>query len=221
MVTFDHPAVTLDNIEFGYRKTAPLFTNFNMSISSGKMTALTGPSGCGKSTLLYIIAGLLSPHAGTITVDGTEIFSMTDKERSKFRATHTGFVFQDFVLDPRRSILDAVLEPCIYANYDEHSYKDRARRLLDSLGVLAPETSTPLEISGGQAQRVALARAVLLNPSVIFADEPTGNLDKNSATIVLDALINLTTQGTSVLVVTHDDRVTERADNVVRLDRVA
>ncbi|VEI13045.1 ABC transporter ATP-binding protein [Trueperella bialowiezensis] len=220
MTEFEETAVVLEHIRFGYRKRAPLFTDFDMSIPKGKMTAITGPSGCGKSTLLYIIAGLLRPYAGSITVDGVEILNMTDRECSRFRATQTGFVFQDFVLDPNRSILDAVLEPCIYANYDENSFKARARHLLDSFGVLAPETATPLEISGGQAQRVALARAVLLDPSVIFADEPTGNLDKDSAKIVLDVLHDLTTQGTSVIVVTHDDRVAERADHVVGLERV-
>lgn len=213
----DNTAITLKNISFTYHKRAPLFTNFNLSIPKEQLTAFTGSSGCGKSTLLYIISGLLRPKNGKIDINGTKILNLTDSQSSLFRATHIGFVFQDFVLDPRRSILDSVLEPCIYARKSKDLYTERANQLLDSLGVFAPKTATPLEISGGQAQRVALARAILLNPSVILADEPTGNLDQESTQIVLDTLLELSKKGTTVIIATHDTRVTEYAHNIVRV----
>lgn len=210
-------AVELENLNFSYRKRAQLFTDFSVAIPKGQMTALIGPSGCGKSTLLFMIAGFLRPQSGRIMVDGLDILSTTDARLSNFRATHIGFVFQDFVLDPRSSILEAVLEPCIYAHLCERSYITRARSLLEKLGVEAPSEATSMEISGGQAQRVGLARAVLLGPSIILADEPTGNLDRESARVVLDALMELTEHNTTVIIATHDDRVTTRAHNVVRL----
>ena len=189
-----------------------------ISIKAACLTAITGPSGCGKSTLMYILAGLLVPRKGRVTALGHDLFSLDDAARSAFRARNFGFVFQDFALDNHRSIIDNVLEPTLYAGADKQTYLPRAMELLDRFAVAERPDALPIELSGGQAQRVALARALLLEPKVIFADEPTGNLDSSSASIVFDALEEVAHTGASVLVVTHDERVRERCEEVVDLE---
>ena len=213
------PDATLQarGLTYGYRRDAPILDGLDLALDAGSMVALTGPSGTGKSTLLYLLSGLLTPWSGDVEVAGVRHGDLTDRARAKFRAREFGFVFQDVVLDQRRPILDSVLEPCLYARRPRRQYRDRGLALLAELGVELEATALPGEISGGQAQRVGVCRALLLEPTVIFADEPTGNLDNDSAAVVLDALRRATRGGGLVIVATHDDRVVARCDRRVEL----
>ena len=206
-----------EGITYGYRRGHPVLSAVDVSLESGQMVALTGPSGRGKSTLLYVLAGLLRPWSGRVLLDGVELAEVNDRERSALRARTCGFVFQDVVLDPRRRVLDSVLEPAMYAGRPASVWRERALELLDSMGVALQADSRPGEVSGGQAQRVGLCRALLMRPRVVFADEPTGNLDHESADVVLSALHNAAEEGAVVVIATHDDRVVERCTGRVRL----
>lgn len=204
-------------LRYGYRRDIAVLDRLDLTLDSGSMVALTGPSGTGKSTLLYLLSGLLTPWSGDVQVGRVRHGDLTDRARARFRAQNFGFVFQDVVLDQRRPILDSVLEPCLYARRPRRQYRDRGLALLAELGVELAATSLPGEISGGQAQRVGVCRALLLKPSVVFADEPTGNLDNESAAAVLDALQKATRRGGLVVVATHDDRVVARCDRRIEL----
>ncbi len=206
MLPHEAPVGTVD-LTYGYTRGRPVIEGLTASFAAGSMCALTGPSGTGKSTLLYLLAGMLTPWSGAVRFNGVELGSLSDPERSALRARQAGFVFQDFALDPRRTILDAVLEPCLYAGVPRETRIDRALALLDRLGVRDQSGSRPGEISGGQAQRVALCRALLLEPTAIFADEPTGNLDHESTQVVLGALAQAADSGCVVLIATHHDTV--------------
>jgi ABC-type lipoprotein export system ATPase subunit len=205
------------DLSYGYVRGRPLFSSLSVDLTPGRMTAITGPSGTGKSTLLYLLAGLLTPWSGSVVFHGRSQTELSDLERSRERAEHFGFVFQDFALDPRRTILDAVLEPCLYTTRSKQLLVDRALRLLGRMGVELQAGSRPGEISGGQAQRVGVCRALLLEPHVIFADEPTGNLDHGSADVVLSALEEAAADGCTVLIATHDDRVVDRCSERIML----
>lgn len=170
----------------------------------GTLTAVTGPSGSGKSTLMYILALMLTPSTGTILWDGDDVAGLTDSGRARLRAQHVGFVFQDAVLDLARTSLDNVLEAASLAGTPRHTAVERAGALMRKFGVAERATHRPGEISGGQAQRIALCRALVKNPSIVFADEPTGNLDETSADIVWTALDDAARGGATVIVATHD-----------------
>lgn len=180
--------------------------NCTLSIAfpRGDVTVITGPSGCGKSTLLYLLGLMLTPTAGRIRWDGSEVSALSDAERSRLRAEQVGFVFQDALLDPSRTILDNVTEGGLYAGMRREASRERALRLLERFGVEQRADHRPGEISGGQAQRVALCRALLKDPRLILADEPSGNLDEASADVVWGALFAAATAGATVVVATHD-----------------
>ncbi|MBN9107018.1 MAG: ATP-binding cassette domain-containing protein [Propionibacteriaceae bacterium] len=204
-------AIETADLTFGYRRGVTVIDGLTQAIRGGEVTAITGRSGSGKSTLLYLLAGMLTPWSGSVVFDGSDLAKMDDHARSRLRAETFGFVFQDAALDPRRSVLDAVLEPTLYASQPSAKARDRALALLDLMGVDVPPESRPGEISGGQAQRVGVARALLLDPQVIFADEPTGNLDNASSEAVLGALTAAAEGGCTVIIATHDDRVVSRS----------
>ena len=204
-------------LSFGYRREAGLFDDLEVTLEPGSVTALTGRSGRGKSTLLYLLAGLLTPWAGTVETFGQVQGRLSDAQRCALRAARFGFVFQDVVLDPRRPIIDSVLEPCLYAGLKPAEHEQRALDLLTSLGVQLQAGSRPGEISGGQAQRVGVCRALLLRPGIVFADEPTGNLDGESGRIVLDALVDAAGQGCAVVIATHDPVVVARCTDRIEL----
>ena len=210
-------AVRAANLTYGYRRGHPVIEDLTTEVNPGSMMAITGRSGRGKSTLLYLFAGLLTPWAGEVYVEGRNQTGRLDAELARLRAQKFGFVFQDVVLDPRRTIMDAVLEPCLYAGEPRKRYRDRAAELLDTLGVRLQASSRPGEISGGQAQRVGVCRAMLMSPVVIFADEPTGNLDAESADAVISALERAAKDGCAILIATHDERVVERCTERVVL----
>ena len=195
----------VSDLRFRYHRGADeLFDGLSHSFAAGSVSVLSGPSGSGKSTLLYLLGLLLTPTAGGVSVDGVEVAPLGDAARSALRARHVGFVFQDAALDQTRPILDNVVEGGLYAGMSRRDAEQRARVLLDRFGVDLPPERRPGEISGGQAQRVGLCRALVKSPRVILADEPTGNLDAESASVVLGALWDAAGEGATVVISTHD-----------------
>jgi ABC-type lipoprotein export system ATPase subunit len=209
--------LSVHGLQFRYDHGEELFGALTHTFAPGSVTAITGPSGQGKSTLLYIVGLLLRPRRGRVCYDGRDLAGCTDAQASAVRAATIGFVFQDAALDQFRTILDAVVEPALYAGRRRVDAIPTARRLLDTLGVDHRADHRPGQISGGQAQRVAVCRALINDPAVLLADEPTGNLDRLSAQAVLDALSAATRAGRTVVIATHDPFVLEYADVVLGL----
>ncbi|MCC6619291.1 MAG: ATP-binding cassette domain-containing protein [Chloroflexi bacterium] len=211
--------VTIEALSFGYRADEPIIDGLDAAFAPGEVWAVTGPSGRGKSTLLYLVGLLLTPWAGRIGLGGVGAANaLSDHERSRLRGAHIGFVFQDAVLDPARSVLDNVTEPALYAGMARPEARRRAGDLLERFGVRLRADHRPGEVSGGQAQRVALCRALLTAPSLLLADEPTGNLDADSAGIVIDALTAAAhADGATVLIASHDERIVAACDRVLAL----
>ncbi|MCB0913149.1 MAG: ATP-binding cassette domain-containing protein [Propionibacteriaceae bacterium] len=210
-------SLTARSISYGYRRGRPVLDGLDIDVPAGSLTALTGRSGRGKSTLLYLLAGLLTPWRGEVRHGEHDLHAGTDVTRSSYRAHNFGFIFQDVVLDARRSILEAVLEPCLYTGFSRRALVPRARSLMAELGVDLDPAALPGQISGGQAQRIGVCRALVLSPRVIFADEPTGNLDNDSTEAVASALAGAAATGCTVLVATHDDRIVSRCSARVEL----
>jgi lipoprotein-releasing system ATP-binding protein len=210
--------IAVEQLVFTYRSGGPPVINgLDRAFSPGVITAVTGPSGCGKSTLLYLLGLMLTPTSGQIRWDGEIVSSLSDGERSLFRGAQVGFVFQDAVLDPSRTILDNVTEGGLYAGMPRQARRQEALSLLAHFGVEQRIDHRPGEVSGGQAQRVALCRALLKRPRLILADEPSGNLDGVSANIVWEALFVAADSGATVVVATHDLRRAAAAAEVLEL----
>jgi lipoprotein-releasing system ATP-binding protein len=210
--------IAAEELIFTYQSGAPpVIVGFKHAFHVGVVTAITGPSGCGKSTLLYLLGLMLSPTSGHIRWDGAYVSMLSDADRSRLRAEQVGFVFQDAVLDPSRSILDNVTEGGLYAGMGTAASREQALRLLEQFGVEQRADHRPGEISGGQAQRVALCRALLKRPRLILADEPSGNLDDASADVVWGALFAAAANGATVVVATHDRHRVATATHVIEL----
>lgn len=212
-------ALGVRDLRFAYARGAEeLFDGLSHDFAPGRVTALTGASGRGKSTLLYVLGLLLTPTSGEVLLDGAAVSDAPDAVRAGLRARRLGFVFQESELDPARRVIDSVLEPALYAGHRRADLLPRAEALLDRFGLGERGSHRPGQVSGGQAQRLALCRALLNEPDVVLADEPTGNLDRDNARLVLDALLDAAhTGGRTVVVATHDPFVWERADEVVAL----
>jgi putative ABC transport system ATP-binding protein len=185
----------------------------------GMCTALVGRSGSGKSTLLYLLGLMLRPTGGEVVVNGTRTSRLRDWQRADLRAMEMGFVFQDAILDPARSVIDNVLEGTLYTRMTRTAARARAFDLLDRFSVAVDPLRRPGQISGGQAQRVALCRALLQAPRILLADEPTGNLDEATADVVWDALAAAALEGATVIVATHDRRRAASCDRAIEVDR--
>ena len=218
-MTGAQPLLRAADLQFGYNHEGSVIDGWSHSFERGESVALVGPSGRGKSTLLYLLSLMLTPSAGEVLLAGQATSKLHDRERARLRAEHFGFVFQDAALDPTRTVLDNVMEPSLYRAPGPEDLRQRAHDLLNRFGVLSRADHKPGQISGGQAQRIALCRALLTSPSVVFADEPTGNLDTNSSATVIDALNEhaVTDSGAVVVIVTHDQRVAERCGRVISL----
>lgn len=209
--------LAVQELRFAYTRGAEeLFEGLSHTFARGAVTALTGPSGRGKSTLLYVLGLMLTPTVGAVLLDGADVSALPDADRAGLRARRLGFVFQDSALDPTRTVLDAVIEPALYAGARLAPARERGRDLLADLGLGHRADHRPGEISGGQGQRVAVARALMGDPDVILADEPTGNLDRENAGTVLAALRASAAERT-VVIATHDPFVMEQADHVLAL----
>lgn len=207
--------VTVEDLSFGYAQQ-PILEGFSAEFGRGSMTALVGKSGSGKSTLLYIIGLMLTPWSGSMRIDDEDVTDASDTARSRLRAQKMGFVFQDALLDPARSVIDNVMEPALYREPAD-GLRDEALQLLEQFEVTVDPDRKPGQISGGQAQRVALCRAFLGEPGIILADEPTGNLDDETATVVWDALRAHADAGAAVVIATHDAERALLCDAVLRI----
>ncbi len=189
----------------------------DISINEGELVAIMGPSGSGKSTLMNMIGCLDVPNSGVYRLDGTDVSTLNDDEQAKIRNKRIGFVFQQFNLLPRTSALKQVALPLMYAGYGRSERNQRAKEALDQVGLGDRIDHRPDELSGGQQQRVAIARAIATNPSIILADEPTGALDTKTGAEILDLFQEFNKQGMTIIMVTHDPEVAERAERIIWL----
>ncbi len=200
------------------RGPLPILTDVSLSLGRGDAASIVGPSGSGKSTLLYIVGALEPPSSGHVTLEGTDPFALNDIELSAFRNSKVGFVFQDHLLLPQCTVLENVLVPTLVGEPDA-AVAGRAEKLLREVGLADRMDHRPAELSGGERQRVALARALIQEPPLVLCDEPTGNLDRESAATVTDLLLELHEQQDSVLlVVTHNPELAARCPIRYRLD---
>jgi putative ABC transport system ATP-binding protein len=189
----------------------------NLSIAPGEYVSVMGPSGSGKSTLLHAIGLLDRPDSGTYLLNKRDVTALTDKEQAEIRSRTIGFVFQFFHLVPRLSAADNIALPLLLAGIPAHERQQRVARALDSVNLSDRAEHRPEQLSGGQRQRVAIARATIMQPSLILADEPTGNLDRASGQDVIALLEKLNAQGLTLIIVTHDIEIGRRARRGVRM----
>ena len=189
----------------------------SLVVKTGEFAAITGPSGSGKSTLLHIIGLLDTATTGKYLLNGNDVTSLTEDEQAYVRNREIGFVFQSFNLLQRTTVLENVILPAIYAGTQARARTERAKELLAKVGLAEHLDKKPNQLSGGQQQRVAIARALMNDPSIILADEPTGNLDSKSGEDVMNILKNLHKEGKTVIVITHDDTIAKETKRVIAL----
>ena len=194
-----------------------ILSDVSFSIERGESVAIVGPSGAGKSTLLALLAGLDLPTNGRIWLDGWELSALDEDGRAQVRAASVGFVFQSFHLVPALNALENVMLPLELAGSEDP--RDKALEILNTVGLSERTTHYPAQLSGGEKQRVAIARAFATEPAVLFADEPTGNLDTRTGENIMNMMFELNKNSSTTLVlVTHDRRLAERCDREIRLD---
>lgn len=191
--------------------------NINLTINAGEFVAIMGPSGCGKSTLLSILGMLDSPSAGSFLFNGREIANDSEKQLAELRKANIGFVFQSFNLIDELTVAQNVELPLQYLNVGKAERTARVAAILQRVGIDHRADHLPQQLSGGQQQRVAVARALVINPQLILADEPTGNLDSKNGQEVMQMLRDLNQEGTTVIMVTHSEREGAYADRLVRM----
>ena len=191
--------------------------SISIEISQGEYVAFMGPSGSGKSTLMNMIGCLDSPTGGTYILNGHDVSDLTENELAEIRNKEIGFVFQTFNLLPRASALENVALPLVYAGYSGSKREDKAFTALESVGLGDRAYHKPNELSGGQRQRVAIARALVNDPSIILADEPTGNLDSKTSYEIMNLFENLHDQGNTIIMVTHEEDIAAYAHRIIRL----
>ncbi len=191
--------------------------SISIDIHQGEYVAFMGPSGSGKSTLMNIIGCLDSPTGGRYLLNEKDVSHMTENELAEIRNKEIGFVFQTFNLLPRASSLENVALPLVYAGFSKADREDRAREILENVGLGDRAMHKPNELSGGQRQRVAIARALVNNPSIILADEPTGNLDSKTSYEIMEVFEKLHELGNTIIMVTHEDDIAHYAHRIIRL----
>lgn len=189
----------------------------SLEISKGEFVALMGPSGSGKSTLMNILGCLDTPTKGDYILNGTNVSHMTENDLAEVRNKEIGFVFQTFNLLPRSTSLDNVALPLVYAGYKKKDREAKAAETLESVGLGNRMHHKPNELSGGQRQRVAVARALINNPSIILADEPTGNLDTKTSIEIMALLEEIHSKGNTIILVTHEEDIAQHAHRIVRM----
>ncbi len=189
----------------------------DIEIKKGEYVAIMGPSGSGKSTLMNIIGALDTPTAGDYFLNGTNVSHLVDEQLARIRNKEIGFVFQTFNLLQRYTALENVTLPLVYAGIPRHERQDRALEVLNNVGLNDRVTHKPNELSGGQRQRVAVARALVNHPSIILADEPTGNLDSKTSDDIMRLIADIHDQGNTIIVVTHENDIAQKAERIIRL----
>ena len=209
----------LDDVTYGYARNTSVVSSLNASFAAGQVCAVAGPSGCGKSTVLSLLGLLLKPHAGEVTVLGNRCSRTSDARRSNIRRHHVGFVFQDAILETSMTVWENLAE-ALPPRTRRRPMRDRAAEALEALALPSDVLDRrALALSGGQAQRVAVVRALLKEPALVLADEPTGNLDDDTGDVVLRALFAYGRRADrACVIVTHDERIVERADATLRMD---
>jgi putative ABC transport system ATP-binding protein len=198
-------------------ETLHALTGIDLTIEPGEFIAIIGPSGSGKSTLANIIGGLDKPDGGTVTVDGNDLAKANDKDLSKYRNKHIGFVFQAFNLQSTYTVLENVMLPLILSGVGGKERRERATQCLVDVGLGDRLKHHPSQLSGGQRQRVSIARALANNPSIVIADEPTGNLDSQKGHEIMDLLQDLNKKGLTLIVITHDMEIAKRAGRIISI----
>jgi putative ABC transport system ATP-binding protein len=212
--------IQCENLARHYRvgtQTIKALRSVSMDVKRGEYMAIMGPSGSGKSTLMNIIGCLDSPTKGTYILNGTDVSGMSDDELAETRNKEIGFVFQTFNLMPRYSALENVMLPMVYAGYKKNERKARAEEVLQSVDLADRIMHKPNELSGGQRQRVAVARALVNSPSIILADEPTGNLDTKTSNDIMKLFGDIHKAGNTVIIVTHEEEIAAHAKRIIRL----
>ncbi|MBT1696290.1 ABC transporter ATP-binding protein [Fulvivirgaceae bacterium PWU4] len=198
-------------------QTVNALQSISISINKGEYVAFMGPSGSGKSTLMNIVGCLDTPTSGTYMLNNKLVSEMTENELADTRNKEIGFVFQTFNLLPRASALENVALPLIYAGYSKSEREDMAMQALENVSLADRYHHKPNELSGGQRQRVAIARALVNNPSIILADEPTGNLDTKTSYDIMNLFQELHDKGNTIIMVTHEDDIAHYAHRIIRL----
>ena len=213
--------ITLENINKTFYTSeveTRALEDINLTVEKGEFVAIMGPSGCGKSTMLNIMGLLDKPTSGWVIIDDGRADSLYDRDMARIRNQKLGFIFQSFHLIPSLNVLDNVLLPMLYRRGSSASAnRKRALELIEKVGLTHRLKHFPSQLSGGQCQRVAIARALIGQPKVILADEPTGNLDSKMGAEIMDLLVQLNREGTTIVMVTHDERLAEETGRIIRL----
>ncbi|TYT62034.1 ABC transporter ATP-binding protein [Natrialba swarupiae] len=212
-------AVVAEDVRRTYHLAEPVHAvdGVSLSLAEGSFTAVMGPSGSGKSTLMNLVGCLDTPDDGRVAIAGQSVGELSDDDRAHLRGTEIGFVFQTFDLMARLTAAENVTLPMVFHDPVDADRRERARALLERVGLGDRLEHKPTELSGGQRQRVAIARALANEPSLVLADEPTGNLDSETEAEIMDLFVELNDEGTTILLVTHEREVAEYADHVVHL----
>lgn len=198
-------------------RTIPVLSHINFGVHKGEFLALMGPSGCGKSTLLNILGCLDRPTEGIYELNGKDVFDLNDQQLALLRAESIGFVFQSFNLIPQLNVYENVEVPLLYSVKKKIDHSEKIKRAVDLVGLSHRITHFPSQLSGGECQRVAIARALVIEPSLILADEPTGNLDTVNSRLIMELFQKLHIDGTTILVVTHDPEISKQCQRTLRI----
>ncbi|MGF7082920.1 ABC transporter ATP-binding protein [Mucilaginibacter sp. UYCu711] len=216
----DKPLITIKNIGRKYvigSEVIHALKDVTLTINKGEFVALMGPSGSGKSTLMNILGCLDTPTKGEYILNGINVSHMSDNDLAEVRNSEIGFVFQTFNLLPRNTALDNVALPLIYAGVNKEGRQARAKKALENVGLGNRTDHRPNELSGGQRQRVAVARALINDPSIILADEPTGNLDTKTSIEIMSLMEDIHAKGNTIILVTHEEDIAMHAHRIVRM----
>ncbi len=216
----EQPLIKITNIQRDFilgNEVIHVLKGIDLEINKGEYVALMGPSGSGKSTLMNLLGCLDTPTSGTYILNGKDVSQMIDDELADIRNTEIGFVFQTFNLMPRTTALDNVALPMVYAGYSKSDRNQRATEVLKQVGLEDRMDHKPNELSGGQRQRVAVARALVNKPSIILADEPTGNLDSKTSEEIMALFNDIHANGNTVILVTHEEDIAAHAHRIIRL----
>ncbi len=215
--------ITCKSISKSYTKGTNIVTpleNLDLEVGRGEFLALMGPSGSGKTTLLNLISGIDAPTSGSLVIDGENIAAFTRKQLTQWRARKVGYIFQLYHLIPVLTAFENVELPLLITSMSKAERKQKAEEALEIVGLQDRSHHTPSELSGGQEQRVAIARALVADPALLVADEPTGDLDRESATMILELLQSLSRErGKTIVMVTHDARAAAAADRTLHLEK--
>ena len=198
-------------------EVSTVLKGINLSVNEGEFLAVLGPSGSGKSTLMNIIGCLDTPTSGDYYLSGRHIFNQDEKTLAQIRSKEIGFIFQSFYLLQRQTALDNVILPLIYAGMGAKEREQRAKSMLERVGLGDKMYHFPNQMSGGQQQRVAIARAISTNPTILLADEPTGALDQKTGAQVMDIFNELNAEGRTIIMITHDAKIAKHAKRIVRI----